>query len=220
MHEAVPQSLRQQELVCLTNAHVNCPRYLRGAAAVTEVPPPVVGAGRSVTPAILGSIILLVGAFVLSVGFVASRGGMDLTGVAVPSTSPSATAVAAAASPAPTVSPASSAAAVATPTPTVTSTPSPSPTPTASPTPTPSPTPGPTRTPKPSAKPSSSRYALLTACAGSPRCWVYRVRAGDNLYSIANYFGVKQARIYAMNPWLRSSGLRSGQSLRLPPPTR
>ena len=31
LREAVPQSLRQQELVCLTTGHVNCPRYLRGA---------------------------------------------------------------------------------------------------------------------------------------------------------------------------------------------
>ena len=30
--ESVPQSLRQQELVCLTSAHVNCPRYLRGTS--------------------------------------------------------------------------------------------------------------------------------------------------------------------------------------------
>ena len=29
--EPVPQSLRQQELVCLASGHVNCPRYLRGA---------------------------------------------------------------------------------------------------------------------------------------------------------------------------------------------
>src|SRR6476646_2605006 len=31
--ESVPQSLRQQELVCLTSGHVNCPRYLRGSVA-------------------------------------------------------------------------------------------------------------------------------------------------------------------------------------------
>ncbi len=39
MHEAVPQSLRQQELVCLTSNHVNCPRYLRGAAETAAVVP-------------------------------------------------------------------------------------------------------------------------------------------------------------------------------------
>ncbi len=92
------------------------------------------------------------------------------------------------------------------------------PAPTPTPTPTATPTPTPTATPKP--KPSSARYALLTACPNTPKCWIYKVRSGDNVYSIANYFGVKLARVYAMNPWLESSGLRAGRSLRLPPPTR
>jgi hypothetical protein len=38
LREAIPQSLRQQELVCLTSGHVNCPRYLRGAMAAAEQP--------------------------------------------------------------------------------------------------------------------------------------------------------------------------------------
>jgi hypothetical protein len=220
LRDPVPQSLRQQELVCLTSSHVNCPRYLRGAAAVTEVTAPVVRTGRSLTPAVLASVVLLVGAFVLSVGFVASRGGMELTGVAAASAVPSSAVVVEA-----TAAPASAAPSiVATPAPTVaptqtvppTPTPSPTPTPTASPSPTPTSSP----TPRPSAKPRSSRYALLTACPGTPKCWIYRVRSGDNIYSIANYFGVKLARVYAMNPWLRSTGLKAGQHLRLPPPTR
>ncbi len=45
------------------------------------------------------------------------------------------------------------------------------------------------------------------------------MRAGDNLYSIANYFGVSQDSIYDRNPFVRN-GLRPGQDLRLPPPTR
>ena len=53
--EAVPQSLRQQELVCLTTGHINCPRYLRGAAVMTETPTPVVRQGRAMSPAMLGS---------------------------------------------------------------------------------------------------------------------------------------------------------------------
>ena len=53
LHDAIPQSLRQQELVCLTSGHVNCPRYLRGALVAGETPatadrcspgaPPVLG---------------------------------------------------------------------------------------------------------------------------------------------------------------------------------
>ena len=56
-------------------------------------------------------------------------------------------------------------------------------------------------------------------CPGTSRCWIYTVRAGDNLFSIANYFGVSQDSIYDRNPFVRN-GLRPGQNLRLPPPTR
>jgi LysM repeat protein len=45
------------------------------------------------------------------------------------------------------------------------------------------------------------------------------IRSGDNLYSIANYFGVSQTRVEAMNPWV-SNGLVVGRSLRIPTPTR
>jgi hypothetical protein len=61
--------------------------------------------------------------------------------------------------------------------------------------PTPEPTPEPTATPKPTKKPSSSRYDLLTPCPDQPDCWIYRIRSGDNLYSIVNYFGVPLARL-------------------------
>ena len=61
---------------------------------------------------------------------------------------------------------------------------------------------------------------MLTACPDAARCWIYRVRSGDNLFSIANYFGVSLDSIYDRNPWVRQSGLRAGQELRLPPPTR
>jgi len=86
------------------------------------------------------------------------------------------------------------------------------------PSPTPSPTPRPTRTPRPT--PSSDRYQLLTACPNTPRCWIYTVRRGDNVFSIAHYFGVSTDAVYSRNPWLRNTGLRAGQQLRLPPPTR
>lgn len=206
--EAVPQSLRQQELVCLSTGHVNCPRYLRGAAVAVETPEPVVRTGRSLSPAMLGSLVVLVMAFSASVGFVLARGGMVL------------------APPGPPASPSAPAIAVVSPSPAVLATPSPSlaatPSATPSPTVTPSPTPEPTATPSPTARPAprSDRYALLTACPDEPRCWIYRVRSGDNVYSIARYFGVSMDSIYDRNPWLRDSGLRAGQQLRLPPPTR
>jgi LysM repeat protein len=221
--EAVPQSLRQQELVCLASGHVNCPRYLRGAAETAEVPRPVVRSGRTVTPAVLASILVLIGAFALSIGFVASRGGLELAAApgasssaaaGVPSARPSPSPAAPSPSPSPTGLPSSSPAVTPAPTPTPTLAVTPTPVPTAAPTvaPTPSPTKRPAAT--------SDRYALLVKCPGQSGCWIYTVRSGDNLFSIANYFGVRLAKVYAMNPWLQSSGLRAGQQLKLPPPTR
>jgi LysM repeat protein len=49
---------------------------------------------------------------------------------------------------------------------------------------------------------------------------VYTVRSGDNVVSIARYFGVPLDTVYDLNPWLRGTGLRAGQKLILPPPTR
>jgi LysM repeat protein len=207
--EAVPQSLRQQELVCLSSGHVNCPRYLRGAAVVVETPTPVMRTGRTLTTPVFASIVLLVMAVSASVAFAFARGGIGLTAAAP---SPSATAVAAIPSPSP-FAPAATPSAAVTPV---------APTPSVTPSPTPTATPAPAATPtrKPTATPKSDRYKLLRACPNTPKCWIYKVRSGDNLFSIANYFGVSMDSIYARNPWLRNTGLRAGQELRLPPPTR
>ena len=211
LREAVPQSLRQQELVCLASGHVNCPRYLRGAVVIAEAPVAPVRAGRSMSPAVIGSVLALVMATSASLAFVMARGGLELA-AAVPTASPIA-------------SQGAVAQASATPAPTVVPTASPTPTPTASPSPTASPTLTPKPTAKPTAKPTtrpaptSDRYAVLRPCPDTPRCWIYRVRAGDNIYSIANWFGISQDSIYDRNPFVRN-GLRPGQDLRLPPPTR
>ncbi len=78
MHDAVPQSLRQQELVCLTPSHVNCPRYLRGAAATSE---PVTAAVRPkaiLTPAISAALVILALSFAASVVFGLANGGLAM----------------------------------------------------------------------------------------------------------------------------------------------
>jgi LysM repeat protein len=113
------------------------------------------------------------------------------------------------------VAPAATASAIA-----VTASPAVTPAPTPAVTPSPSPAPTPKPTAKPTKKPTSDRYALLTACPGKPDCWIYVIRSGDNLASIANYFGVSLQTVKALNPWTKTTGLKAGQKLTIPTPTR
>src|SRR4029078_3680918 len=66
---------RQQELVCLTTGHVNCPRYLRGAAVMTETATPGLRERQQMSVPMLASLVVLVIAITASVGFVLARGG-------------------------------------------------------------------------------------------------------------------------------------------------
>src|SRR5204862_3413687 len=62
--------------------------------------------------------------------------------------------------------------------------------------------------------------AVLTQCAGRPDCWLYAIRAGDNAWSIARWFGVSLDRVAAMNRWLgpsRSCGGPRSRSSRTRP---
>jgi LysM repeat protein len=169
-------------------------------------------AGRAMTPAIAGALVVLVVAFLVSLGFVVSTGGLVLTAAA-----PSASAVGGVLAELETAAPTS------VPTPVPTASPSPSPTPSSTPSPSPtasaSPTPTPTPTPTPRPRPTSDRYAVLKPCPGTPNCYLYVIRSGNNLYSIANYFGVPLKTVQAMNPWT-ANGIKPGQTLRIPTPTR
>ncbi|HEV2951675.1 MAG TPA: hypothetical protein VGZ51_06205, partial [Actinomycetota bacterium] len=124
LREPVPQSLRQQELVCLASGHVNCPRYLRGAVVMAEAPEAAVRPGRALSPAVIASVLVLVMATTTSLVFVMARGGLELA-AAVPTASPVAS---------------QGAVAQASVTPVHTIDPTPIPTSTPSPTPSPSPT--------------------------------------------------------------------------------
>lgn len=213
LHDAVPQSLRQQELVCLTNAHLNCPRKLRGSLITRQRAKPA-PTSPAVTPAIAVAMIVLAVAFLVSLGFVVGNGGLVLSAAAPTPTAPG-DSLGEVETPVPTGSPTLAATPGPTPepTPVATASPSliPSPTPTASPTATP--------TPNTTPKPTSNRFALLKPCPDASNCYLYVVRSGDNLYSIANYFGVPLKTIQARNPWTQN-GLTVGRSLRLPRPTR
>ncbi len=213
--EPIPQSRRQQELVCLHVAHANCPRYLRGALVSRETLSRA-STGRPLPRATLGATAILGISTIVAVAFVVTNGGLRVPAAAVTSLSPSGVAqVAPAASvggPSPAISatsrPTASASAGATPVPS----------PTQAPTPSPAPTPVPAKSP--AASPTSNRYQVLTACQDRPACYIYTVRSGDNLFSIAHWFGIPLDTVYSLNPWLRTTGLRPGQRITLPPPTR
>ena len=160
---------------------------------------------RTVTPAIAAALVVLAASFALSVAFVLANGGLDLPAAQRPSNSGGV----AGAAPTSAVTPTG----VAEASPVV---PSPKPTfsATAGATATPKPTPAPTP------RSSSNRYDLLTACPGTPDCWIYVVRQGDNLFSIARYFGVPLSAVEERNPWTKTTQLVAGQKLQLPPPTR
>ena len=109
LHEPVPQSLRQQELVCLSSGHINCPRYLRGALVASEVTVSRVRARPVLTPAITAALAVLALSFAVSIAFVVANGGLTLPVAAVAgSPSPSGTAVAVAPSHEPVTRPSAS----------------------------------------------------------------------------------------------------------------
>ena len=171
---------------------------------------------RSPTAAIrVSGIVLLILAALAALAFIVLRGG--LTYPLQPAPGPASLrsdAVVTAAKPSaetPT-SPIGSPTPVASPSLEETPAPTPSPTPTATPTP--------PATSRPEPTPSSDRYAVLRPCPGTADCWIYTVRSGDNLFSIAHWFGVSLDIVRAMNPWTESNGIRAGDELRLPPPSR
>jgi hypothetical protein len=232
-----PQPLRQQELVCLRDAHSDCPRYLRGA---TDASSPAGRGIPEIPKATVAALLILVLSAGLSFAFVVQRGGIAMpvvgesptaiAAVATPTAAvpdatdateapvPTEVSASVAVEPSPTPAPSSSPAPIATPS----RTPSPVPTPTLTPSPIPTPTPTPagTASPKPTATPTSTRYKLLKPCPNRKNCYIYVVRSGDNLFSIANYFGHSLATIYRLNPQYPETRLRVGDPVRMPPPTR
>lgn len=231
-----PQSSLQQELVCLTASHVDCPRYERGMLTIARATPP--RAARVLSRATLAALAILAVSASASLAFVIARGGLALPqgpAASEPLAAASSGALVGAASGPASARPSAAPTATTTARPTAQATVSPSRTAAPTPTPTPKPPPAatpvppeptvrptapPTRAPVITPRPVSDRYALLSPCSSQPDCWVYTIRTGDNLFSIGNYFGHSLETIYRLNPWTRTTPLRAGQALVLPPPTR
>ncbi|TAK00504.1 MAG: LysM peptidoglycan-binding domain-containing protein [Chloroflexota bacterium] len=225
----------QQQRACLISAHVSCARYLSGVAgpadpgvginvAVGDTRPAVAtddadrvdsadgaaaaagsqprGRGaRTLTPAVIAATVFLVASASAAIAFVAVRGGIEL----------------------PIASPGPSGIAAVSPTPATTVEPTLSSPPSADPTasPTPASTPAPTPTPVATPRPTSDRYALLEPCPSTPNCYTYTVRTGDNLQSIASFFGVPYETVLRMNPQISDpTTIQPGDPITLPPPTR
>jgi hypothetical protein len=207
-----PQSPLQQELVCLTSDHVECPRYVQGTTRVREAAARRERARRFARPttAAIGFLVLSAAA---SFAFVISRGGLTMpTGAG-----PAGVAGASASAPVVAVVPTEGAptpstpVAVLTPEPTIAATPPPTTEPTLPPTPSPTAPPTPTPSPTPSVE-------GLEPCSDQPDCFVYIVQSGDSLWAIGQRFGHSLETVREWNPWTESRGLRPGAEILLPPP--
>jgi LysM repeat protein len=155
---------------------------------------------RTLTPAVLLAVVFTTACALVSVAFVANRGGLDLPLAA------SASAEVARASSAPSPAPSTPQASVPAPSETAvgpSEAPTPTPTPT-SPAPTTAPTPGPTPDP----------LTALPACPDRPGCYEYTVRRGDTLSTISDRWGISLRILEALNPQLSSPGtIVVGQAL-------
>lgn len=145
---------------------------------------------RTLTPAVLASVLFVAACAIIAITFVASRGGLQMP------IAPSGSAVAVA-SPAPTPAPS-----VVAPTSAPTASQAPSPTPAASIAPSSVPTVAPSPTPAGSPDPLTA----LPGCPALPGCYEYLIRRGDSLSGVASRYAIPVSIVLALNPEITDPG--------------
>jgi LysM domain len=150
-----------------------------------QAPDPASGR-RAVTPAVILAAAFTTACAVVSITFVAARGGLQLPVAG---------------------SPAASAVAAASEAPTPTATTAPSLGPTTAPTllvATPAPTLAPTTPPTP--MPSLDPLAVLPPCPDHPGCYLYTIQRGDTLSTIADHWLIGLTILEVLNPQVTDPG--------------
>jgi hypothetical protein len=147
--------------------------------------------GRTLTPAVLASIVFAVACAVIAIAFVAARGGLQMPVAAAGSGTPAAPSRA---SMAPGSSPSASAGATVAPA-------TPPATAGASAETTPPPSAAPTIVPPPTSGPPDP-LAALPGCAAVPGCYEYTIKRGDSLTGVASRYAIDPSVVLALNPEL------------------
>jgi LysM repeat protein len=206
--EAVAPSARDQRALCLTADHPECVRFVRATHRSRE-PEAGPASGRRLSGPILAAVAVLILAAALAGISLLANGDLSV-GVGGASPTPSASASGGAAAAAATVAPAVTTA------------------PTVPPTATPGPTaavaaatsaPATPARPTPTPTPRPKKYPGLTPCPGAADCYIYVVKSGDALGTIADRYGLGLDEVLARNPSIRDPGLIvRGQKIRLPTP--
>ena len=168
---------------------------------------------RTLTPAVLVSVLFTVACAAFAITFVAARGGLQLPIAPSSSQAPNASAVAGASpSTAPLATPSPGASASAPPASAMPSPPSPTASPVATVVPTPAGSPDP--------------LAALPGCPGLGGCYEYEIRRNDSLSDVASRYAIPVWVVLALNPEITDPGtivvghtlyLGRDPFLRLPP---